>query len=251
MSLPLKRLNMIEFIESGIPGFDELTVSEITAGGIPGKSTTLLYVPPKTGKSIFCNQLAYHGLLNQQPCLYVTTDQSLKQLQSNMMNFQWFIMNYIQNQTLYIIDGISQLSGAKLEETNNIKPSSVGNPADMMVKVGIGTRSVYKKSNHFRSVLDSLNTLIVFNPDQMVIRVLKAYIRRISEAGGTGIIAYTEGTTDPKMENELKSLFDNTIRLDGQYIQIKSRLEDVEEVNKFESTYSITGKSLVVNGNKI
>ena len=242
---------MIEFIESGIPGFDELTVSEITEGGIPGKSTTLLYGPPKTGKSIFCNQFAYHGLLNGEPCLYVTVDYGIKQLQSNMMDFQWFIMNYIQNQTIYIIDGISQLSGAKLEDTYNIKTSSVGNPADMMVKVGIGTRSVYRKSNHFRSILDSLNTLIAFNPDQMVIRVLKAYIRRISEAGGTGIIAYTEGVTDPETENELKSLFDNTIRLDGQYIQIKSHLEDVEEINKFESTYSITDKGLVVNGNKI
>ena len=64
-----------------------------------------------------------------------------------------------------------------------------------MVKVGIGTRSVYKKSNHFKSVLDSLNTLFAFNPEQMVIRVLKAYLRRISEAGGTGLITYTEGVT--------------------------------------------------------
>ena len=47
---------------------------------------------------------------------------------------------------LYVIDGISQLSGAKIENTNNIKSSPVGNPADMMVKVGIGARSVYKKS---------------------------------------------------------------------------------------------------------
>ena len=42
-----------------------------------------------------------------------------------MMDFQWLIQKYIENQTLYIIDGISQLSGAKLENTNNIKSSSV------------------------------------------------------------------------------------------------------------------------------
>ena len=237
---------MIQSIKSGIPGFDELTVSEINEGGIPGKSVTLIYGPPKTGKSIFCNQFTYHGLLNQEPCLYVTTDQSLKQLQTNMMNFQWLIMNYIQNQTLYIIDGISKLSGVKLEETNNIKSSSVGNPADMMVKVGIGTRSVYKKSNHFRSVLDSLNTLVAFNPDQMVLRVLKAYIRRISEAGGTGIIAYTEGTTDPKTEIVLKSLFDNIIMLDGENIHVESHFGDVDELINFKSTYTITDNGIVV-----
>ena len=54
---------MIPTIESGIPGFDELTISEISEGGIPEKSTTLIYGPPKTGKSIFCNQFTYHGLL--------------------------------------------------------------------------------------------------------------------------------------------------------------------------------------------
>ncbi len=239
---------MIQTIESGIPGFDQLTVSELADGGIPEKSTTLIYGPPKTGKSIFCNQFTYQALLKQEPCLYVTTDQGLKQVQSNMMGFNWLIQSYIQNQTLYIIDGISQLSGAKFEDTYNIKSTSVGNPADLMVKVGIGTRSVYKKSNHFISVLDSLNTLFAFNQEQMVIRILKAYLRRIREAGGTGLITYTEGVTDSETENELKSLFDNTIRLDGEYITVKSNFEDLEEVKSYESTYIITDEGIVVNG---
>jgi len=238
---------MTKSIESGIPGFDELIMSDDNEGGITEKSITLIYGPPKTGKSIFCNQFVYHGLLNQEPCLYVTTDHSMKQLQNIMMDFQWYIQNYIENQTLYIIDGISHLSGANLIETNNVKSSSVGNPADMMVKVGIGSRSVYKKSNHFISVLDSVNTLLSFNLDQMVIRVLKAYIRRIIEAGGTGIIAYTEGSTTPGTENELKSLFDNTIRLDGQNIRYESKFDDINELNNFESAYSITDNGIVVN----
>jgi KaiC/GvpD/RAD55 family RecA-like ATPase len=237
---------MIKTIESGIPGFDELTVSEITKGGIPEKSSTLIYGPPKTGKSIFCNQFTYHGLLNLEPCLYVTTDHGFKQVQNNMMEFQWFIQNYIQNQSLYIIDGISQLSGKKIEDTNNIKSSFVRNSSDMMVKIGIGTRFVYKKSNHFRSTLDSLNTLFAFNPQQMVIRVLNAYLRRITEAGGTSIVAYTEGIINPNTENMLKSLFDNTIKLDGQNIQIKSHFEEEEELINYKSTYKITNKGIVV-----
>ncbi len=36
---------MIEFIESGIPGFDKLTVSANTTGGIPENTTTLIYGP--------------------------------------------------------------------------------------------------------------------------------------------------------------------------------------------------------------
>ncbi len=55
---------MIPCIESGIPGFDELTRSDTGTGGIPENSSTLIYGPPKTGKTIFCNQFAYKGLFN-------------------------------------------------------------------------------------------------------------------------------------------------------------------------------------------
>jgi KaiC/GvpD/RAD55 family RecA-like ATPase len=234
-------------IQSGIPGFDQLTASENVEGGIPEKSTTLIYGPPKTGKSIFCNQFTYSGLSNQEPCLYISTDKGIKQVQRDMIDFKWLIQNYIQNQDIYFIDGISHLTGVKFENKNNIVNSSISNPADLMVKVGIGTRNVYRTSHNFRSILDSLNTLFAFNPDQMVIRILKAYLRRITEAGGTGLIAYTEGITDPKTENELKSLFNNTIRLDGQYIQIKSDYTDFDEIQYFESAYTITDNGIIIN----
>jgi KaiC/GvpD/RAD55 family RecA-like ATPase len=237
---------LIKAIESGIPGYDELTTSKLQAGGIAEKFTTLVYGPSKTGKSIFCNQFANHGLSNGEPCLYVTADQGIRQLEKNMMEFEWYIQNYIQNQTIYIIDGISQLSGAKLADTNNIKTTSVGNPGDLMVKVGIGTRFVYRKSSHFRSVLDSVNTMFAFNQKQLVIRVINAYIRRINEAGGSGVMAYTEGVTDEKTEQHLISLFENTIRLDGETIKIKCTMDD-GTVNKYESPYQITDKGIVVN----
>ena len=237
-------------IQSGIPGFDRLLVSENAEGGIPEKSTTLIYGPPKTGKSIFCNQFTYSGLSNQEPCLYVSTDKGVKQVQRDMMDFQWLIQNHILNQNIYFVDGISHLTGVKFENKNNIVYSSVSNPADLMVKVGIGSRNVYKTSNNFRSILDSLNTLFAFNPDQMVIRILKAYLRRITEAGGTGLIAYTEGITDLETEKEIKSLFNNTIRLDGQYIQITSDYTDFDEIQYFESAYTITDNGLVINEKK-
>jgi hypothetical protein len=80
----------------------------------------------------------------------------------------------------------------------------------------------------------------------MVIRVLNAYLRRITEAGGTSIVAYTEGIINPNTENMLKSLFDNTIKLDGQNIQIKSHFEEEEELINYKSTYKITNKGIVV-----
>ncbi len=238
---------LINTTESGIPGFDEFTSAEEFTGGIPTHKTTLVYGPPKTGKTIFANQFTYHGLVNNKPCLYVTADQGIKLLKSNMMRFEWYIENYIQNETIYIIDGISQLGGVKTEDTNNYKTTTVGNPADMMVKVGIGSRFVYRKSNHFRSVLDSATTLFAFNKEEMVLRVLNAYIRRNNEAGGAGLMTYTEGCTENKTENELLSLFDNLIRLDGDKITVTSSFSENEKPFKVETGYTITDKGIIVN----
>ena len=140
---------MTKYYQSGIPGFDALIGEE--GLGISEDSVALIYGPPKVGKSIFCYQFMYNGLQQSEPCLYITADYGIKQLQQRTMDFNWFLQSHIQNQNLYIIDLISKLSGAKLEESATYKISSLQNPTDMMVKVGIGTRFLFQKSPKFRS----------------------------------------------------------------------------------------------------
>jgi KaiC/GvpD/RAD55 family RecA-like ATPase len=224
---------MKNLYESGIPGFD-LLFSGDGVNGIPENSVILVYGPPKVGKSIFCYQFMYHGLLNEEPCLFITADYGLKELQQRTMDFNWFLQSHMQAQNLYVIDLLSRLSGAKLEDSTNYKISSLQNPTDMMVKVGIGTRAVFQKSTKFRSVFDSLTVQFAFNPEHLVLRVLKAYISRIKEAQGVAFIAHTEGTVDPKIDDYLKSSVDYVIRMDGIRITIESN-----EMDKIESAYII------------
>ncbi|UTB32543.1 MAG: RAD55 family ATPase [Methanobacterium sp. ERen5] len=238
---------MIKTTKSGIPGFDELTSTDEFPGGIPLSRTTLIYGPPKTGKTIFANQFTYDGLENKLPCLYITADQGIKQLTMSMMEFNWFLQSYIESGDIYIIDGISQLGGVKLDDSVNYKTTTIGNPAELMIKVGIGSRYVYRKCPDFRSVLDSTTTMFAFNPEQMVLRVLNAYIRRNNEAGGAGLMTYTEGSTTDKTEQQLLSLFDNLIRMDGDTITIKSEYNQSENPDNFKSVYSIGEKGIVVD----
>ncbi len=107
---------MIPCIESGISGFDELTLSDGKIAGIPENTSTLIYGPSKTGKSLFSNQFTYHGLLNEEPCLYMTTDDGLKQFQSNMTDFNWPVEKYLDDKSLYIIDAITDISNIKSPE---------------------------------------------------------------------------------------------------------------------------------------
>lgn len=233
----------MSMIESGIPGFDELSYYEnANAGGFPEKTVTLIYGPPKTGKSIFSYQFSYHGLMKEQPCLYLLADYGIRQLQQNMTDFGWFIQAPMKNEMIYAIDSISRLSGVNKEISNVHKLTAINNPTDIMVKLGLGTRFTFKRSNLFRSIFDSMTTLFAFNPDKLVIRLFKAYVRRLTEAGGTAIVNYTEGSADPKIESKLKLIADNTIRLDRDYLTI----ERMGGIKDRESAFKITDKGITL-----
>jgi KaiC/GvpD/RAD55 family RecA-like ATPase len=233
---------MIPHIESGIPGFDEFSKPNTGNGGIPENTVTMVYGPPKTGKSIFCNQFIYQGLLKEEPGLYITTDQGINQLEHVMKEFKWFIDLFLEKRFLYVIDAISDMYTDEMEQNNTVVTSYVNNPTDLMVKVVSGIKFVYQKNPRFRSVLDSITTLLTFNDHLLVMRVLKAYIMRIKEAGGSAFITYTEGAADNKTETMIKSMVDNIIRLDSETIYV----EAMKGVEKREAHYKITEKGLII-----
>ncbi|MBM4241229.1 MAG: ATPase [Euryarchaeota archaeon] len=234
---------MLPVIGSGIPGFDKLVSNEKTGiGGIPENTSTLIYGPPKTGKSIFCYQFMYHGLSNEEPCLYIMTDYGIKQFQQKIADYGWDLGSSIENQMFYIIDALSSVSGTEVVETATCVSSSVHNPTDIMVKLGVGTRFMSGMSPRFRSVIDSLTTLLAFNEDMLVVRVLTAFIMRIKEAGGTAVITYTEGSADTKIETMLKASVDNIIRLDGEQLVVEAMVG----CGKRNAPYIITDKGIII-----
>jgi KaiC/GvpD/RAD55 family RecA-like ATPase len=233
---------MIPRIESGIPGFDELTSSNDGTGGIPENTATLIYGPPKTGKSIFTNQFTYKGLTNEEPCLYITTDNGYKQFKTNMDEFNWPIEKYLDYNTLYLIDTISDVSQGKPSQSESYIPSYINNPTDIMVKVGSGVNYISKNNQRFRSVIDSATTLLAYNENMLIIRVLKAYLMRVNEAGGTPIIAYTQESADSIVEMMLKSMVDNIIQLDGENMYI----EAMKGIGKRSSPYQIRDSGITL-----
>lgn len=206
-------------IKSGLNGLDALL-----NGGLPENSVTLVYGPPKTGKSILCHQFLYHGLLQDEPCLYVMSDYSWNQLSERMMAFNWLVEKFAEDDKIYRIDTISKLSQKTPKETETLKISHTENPTDVMLHVSAGARFLYKKFNRFRAVLDSSTSFFLYNPHSLINRVIKSFILNIKDAGGTGIITYAEGSVDSHTETMLKASVDNLIRLDGKEIHIEAMI---------------------------
>ncbi len=233
---------MIPRIESGIAGFDELTKPKQGTGGIPENTSTLIYGPTKTGKSIFANQFTYHGLENSEPSLYITNDRGYKQFKINMEEFNWPITKYLEDNSLYLIDTVSDSSERKISESKTFIQSYINNPTDIMIKVGSAVNNIYENNSRFRSVIDSATSLFVYNENMLIIRVLKSYLMRVNEAGGTPIIVYTQDSADRITETMLKSMVDNIIRFDGEELYV----EAMKGIGKRSSPYQITDKGIIL-----
>ncbi len=222
-------------IKSGLDGLDALL-----GGGLPENTVTLIYGPPKTGKSIFCYQFLYSGLLQEEPCLYVMSDYNWNQLSERMMAFNWPIEKFAKDNFIFRIDTLSRLGTKVPKETQTLKISHTENPTDVMLHVSGGTRFLYKKFNRFRAVMDSSTSFFLYNPHQLINRVLKSFVLNIKEARGTGIITYAQGSVDAQTETMLKASVDNLIRLDGEEMHIEAMIGS----GRAKSGYSIGEKGI-------
>jgi len=121
----------VERIETGIDGFDELI-----EGGFPRKSCILLSGMPGTGKTIFGLQYLCHGARNGEKGLYVTFEQNMDDLISNVGAFEWGIPALMDTGNLELLS--MDIGEFKIDE--------------LVKKV--------KEEGHKRIVLDSLSTIL-------------------------------------------------------------------------------------------
>jgi circadian clock protein KaiC len=137
-----------ERIGSGVPGLDRLI-----QGGLPRNSVTLVSGAPGTGKSILCLQYICHGALHNEPGVYVTFEQSEKDLLSNARKVGLNLEPLIKRGKLKVM------------------PISLGTLEQAMVDVDALMEAMgeeIKKVKAKRIVIDSLSSLInVFTLGQL------------------------------------------------------------------------------------
>lgn len=224
-------------ISSGIGSLDA-----ITSGGIPESTVTMVYGPPKVGKSVFAYHFLAESVRLNEACVVVTTDYGAEELVRAMSGFNWSIQDALKQGGIQIISMTPVTSSSNREAS--LKIVSLANPTDLMLSLNEVLSSFAKGNVRFRAIWDSLTPLFIYNPPMLVAKILREFSSKMKKAGSVGVlVTLVQGSIDPQSENIIKASVDNLVNL---HPEGKLVVEGMLGTPRMTVAYSVTNTGIEV-----
>jgi circadian clock protein KaiC len=167
-------------VPTGIPGFDAVTM-----GGIPQRRATILAGQSGSGKTVFGAHFLAEGIRRGQPGVFVTLEEPAADLRANMSTLGWDVATWEAGHDFAIVDASPLIRDDGEIATYNFDTlaAQIGHAVDV--------------TGAERLVLDSLNTVLAFEPNAAVAR--QRLRRLIASLRGMGltILLTVETPGDP------------------------------------------------------
>jgi KaiC/GvpD/RAD55 family RecA-like ATPase len=221
--------------------------SKLVEGKLPSESLLLLG-PSGIGKTIFCKQFIYNGLVIGEPCIYVATDESPEEISESMKSYGFDIEQYRDNDMFRIIDCYSWKLGGR-----SSSKYSVDNPADLSM-ISMGVDRAMRGLEKTRLVLDSITGLTsICNHNVTVFsKFLQIIVARIRLRNGNAIFTAAPDAHEKQFISFLRLTFDGTLEMkddeSGKEIQRLLRIFSFKGAkHKTNWTpFEITDKGIIV-----
>ena len=216
----------------------------MTLGGIPESTVTMVYGPPKTGKSVFVYHFLAQSVKNGEACIVIATDYEGKELVQTMAAFGWTINDALKAGSIRLVSMVPAQVARSRGNGDSRDIVSLANPTDLMIWLGNILRTFSESKVKFRIVWDSLTPLFIYNPPMLVAKVIREFGTRIRRSEAVGaIVTLDQGSIDTQSETILKASVDNVVRLSSEgMLQIEGMLGTARAA----AAYDITSSGMVV-----
>lgn len=148
------REEFIEKLETGIPGFDL-----ISEGGLPLGRTTLVVGSAGCGKTVFSCQFLVEGIKRGETGIYVSFEESPKNIRKNMRGFGWDIAKWEEEGKWIFVD-------ASPEPGKNPYISGDYDLSPLLARI----HYAIEKVKATRVSMDSLGAIFSYLPDKSQVR---------------------------------------------------------------------------------
>ncbi|HVN71921.1 MAG TPA: circadian clock protein KaiC [Desulfomonilia bacterium] len=198
--VPVKPIHhMLEKVQTGIRGFDE-----ITQGGIPKGRTTLVCGGPGTGKTMMALEFLVRGAKEfKEPGVFFSFEESVKELRENAASLD-FDVDELCKSKLLLIDYI-KVERDEIEETGEYDLEG------MFIRLDHAINTIGAK----RVVLDTIESLFAGLPNAAIVRAeLRRLFRWLKDKGMTTIVTGERGNETLTREGLEEYVSDCVISLD-------------------------------------
>lgn len=189
---------------TGINDFDEWIGKEVPSGNY------LVLGPPKVGKKVFVDQVAYLSASRNKPVVYITLDGSPESIKARMIEFGWNIRTLEENNLFQFVDGFTLWYTHPPTISNTFSVESLTNISKLLSvivaaidKMGVGGIIVF-------SSLSTLMEHAGFQKSYSFMTGLKAIIE---EKNCLGFTVLTSGMHSEGEINAFKHIVDGIIEM--------------------------------------
>jgi KaiC/GvpD/RAD55 family RecA-like ATPase len=166
---------------------------------IPKGSMFLFQGPSGSGKTVMTDNLLAEHLMKDMNAVKLTVTRSLENIRECLMQLGWQ-----GSERLFIIDGYSWLTGGGVSESK-YSLSGLSNLSDISIMVS-KLLSVVGENSLF--IFDHVSTLLSYNDENQVIKLLQMLTARIREAHDWAIIIFESDIHNQSFYNTVRFLMD-------------------------------------------
>jgi KaiC/GvpD/RAD55 family RecA-like ATPase len=182
--------------------------SRLIEGVVPCASL-LLMGPTGIGKTIFCKQFIFSGLIEGEQGIYVSTDESPEDVVKSMKEMGFDVDPFIANNSFKVVDCYTWKLG-----TSSSSKYFVKNPTDLLA-VMKAIDDAKDGQRNVRMVLDSITGLTSICGHNLleVVRFLQVLVAKIHSTGCNAIFIAAPEAHDPQFISHFRLIFDGTLEM--------------------------------------